>query len=203
MTRLAGLDIFVEEPSVEDFLRVMLPRCLPEFRNFKVVPHQGKGDLLAKLESRLKVYAGGSLRGRRVVVLVDRDVDDCLVLKRRLEEISARVGLTTRTRDPAGWRVANRIAIEELEAWYFGEWSAVERAYPKARLSQKERARNPDFIERGTWEQLERVLQRAGYFKGGLRKKELARNIGAHFDPNLCRSASFRNFYRAVVEATA
>lgn len=200
---MEGLDIFVEERSAEAFLRAMLARCFPANRGFKVVPHQGKGDLLAKLEGRLSVYAGGSLRDRRVVVLVDRDAEDCLALKRRLEGIAARSRLATRTEIGGRWRVANRIAIEELEAWYFGDWSAVQKAYPKAKLSKAESARNPDFIPGGTWEQLERVLQRAGYFKGGLRKIELARNIGAHFDPDRCKSRSFRRFYEAVMEAAA
>ena len=201
MARVAGLDIFVEERSAEAFLCAMLPRCLPANRAFTVVPHQGKDDLLAKLESRLRVYADGSLRGRRVVVLVDRDAEDCLALKRRLEGIAAKLELATRTQMGGGWRVVNRIAIEELEAWYFGEWSAVQKAYPKAKLSRAESARNPDFITGGTWEQLERVLKRAGYFKGGLRKIELARNVGAHFEPDRCTSRSFRRFYEAVMEA--
>jgi len=197
------LDIFVEEPSAEAFLRAMLPRRFPAGRSFKVLPHQGKDDLLAKLESRLTVYAGGGLQDRRVVVLVDRDADDCHALKRRLESIVAKTRLATRTQNNTRWRVATRIAIEELEAWYFGEWSAVQKVYRGAKLSKAESARNPDFVAGGTWEQLERVLQRAGYFKGGLRKIELARNIGAHFDPDRCTSRSFRRFYEAVMEAAA
>ena len=191
---MEGLDIFVEERSAEAFLRATLPRWFPGHRAFKVIPHEGKDDLLAKLESRLKVYAGGSLRDRRVVVLVDRDADDCLALKRRLESIAAKLKLTTRTQIGGEWRVANRIAIEELEAWYFGEWAAVQTAYPRAKLSKAESTRNSDFITGGTWEQFERVLQRAGYFKGGLRKIELARNMAPTSIPiaaHLAVSAGF------------
>jgi hypothetical protein len=136
-------------------------------------------------------------------VLVDRDNDDCVQLKRRLEQIAATCGLPTRTRARANWQAANRIAIEELEAWYFGDWQAVRAAYPKAALSNKERHRDPDAIVGGTWELLERVLQRGGYFKGGIRKLELARKIGVNFEPRRCSSRSFRNFYDVIMEAAA
>lgn len=199
---MASLHILVEERSVEAFLHELLARQFPGVRDLKVVPHQGKDDLLSKLEDRLRAYSSRNFLDCRVVVLVDRDGDDCLAVKRRLEQISAKSGVATRTQNRSAWRVANRIAIEELEAWFFGEWSAVQKAYPRAKLSKAESARNPDFITGGTWEQLERVLQRAGYFKGGLRKIELAREIGKHFDPDRCRSDSFREFYKVVKEAT-
>ena len=86
----------------------------------------------------------------------------------------------------------NRIAIEELEAWYFGDWNAVKSAYPRVPASIPEKAayRQPDAIE-NTWEALERVMRKAGYFQNGLRKIELARNVGAHLDPDRNTSPSF------------
>ena len=195
------MDLFVEEPSAEAFLRTLFPRILPRGCRFNIFPFQGKGDLLAKLEARLRAYVSDGNGGGRIIVLVDRDRDDCLALKRRLDEIARRVGLATRTEAGQSWRVANRIAVEELEAWYFGDWEAVKCAFPKASLSKKESSRNPNSITGGTWEHLERVLQRAGYFKGGLRKLELARKVGANFEPARCTSLSFRKFLDAVIEA--
>jgi hypothetical protein len=188
---------------MEEFLRALLPRCLPAGSTFSVHPFQGKGDLLKNLGSRLRAYAGAALGPSRIVVLVDRDNDNCAQLKRRLEAIAANSGFPTRTRAGARWRVANRIAIEELEAWYFGDWQAVRVVYPKATLSNKERHRDPDAIAGGTWELFERVLQRGGYFKGGIRKLELARRIGVSFEPRRCLSTSFRNFYEVIMEAVA
>ena len=46
----------------------------------------------------------------------------------------------------------------------------------------------------GTWETLERVLQRAGHYSGGLSKIELARTMAAHMDPARNTSASFNCF---------
>jgi len=205
MTMTAShLEFLVEEPSMEAFLRALLPRLLPQDRTFEVHPFQGKSDLLAKLEARLRAYASWLPPHWRLVVVVDRDDDDCLVLKRQLEAIASRAGL--RTRSSAGndpWQLVNRVAIEELEAWFFGDWDAVRQIYPRtpANLPSRQGFRDPDAIAGGTWEALERLLQRHGYVPGGLRKIDTARAIGAVLDPQRSRSASFRAFHQAVTEA--
>jgi len=95
------------------------------------------------------------------------------------------------------------MAIEELEAWYFGDWEAVRAAYPRVPQSvpNQQRYRQPDAIAGGTWEAFERLLQRHGYFKGGLPKIEVARTLGSHLDPTRCRSPSFVCFRDAILEA--
>lgn len=62
------------------------------------------------------------------------------------------------------------------------------------------RYRDPDSIT-GTWEAFERILQRHGYFRGGLRKSEAARAIAPHVDPEANRSKSLSVFYRTLMEA--
>ncbi len=59
----AHLELLVEEPSMEAFLRALLPRLLPQDRTFEVHPFQGKSDLLGKLEARLRGYAAVAARG--------------------------------------------------------------------------------------------------------------------------------------------
>src|SRR5690606_24802618 len=115
------LKFLVEEPSMEAFLRALLPRLWPPpDRTFEIHLFQGKLDLLAKLEHRLRAYATWLPDDWRIVVVVDRDQEDCHDLKRRLEEAARRAGLRTRTSGGAeAWQVVNRIAVEELEAWYF------------------------------------------------------------------------------------
>jgi hypothetical protein len=207
MTMAAShLKFLVEEPSMEAFLRALLPRLLPQGRTFEVHPFQGKGDLLAKLEARLRGYASWLPSDWRLVVVVDRDDDDCLVLKQQLEAIATRAGLNTRcSAANTHWQLVNRVAIEELEAWYFGDWQAVREIYPRtpANLPNRQPFRDPDAIAGGTWEALERVLQRHGYVPGGLRKIETARAIGAVMEPHRSRSASFRAFHQAVIESVA
>lgn len=204
MVTAAHLELLVEEPSMEAFLRAFLPRLLPQGRSFEVHPFQGKSDLLGKLEARLRAYAAWLPTDWRIIVIVDRDGDDCRVLKRHLEAIARRVGLKTRTRSGnAHWQLVNRIAIEELEAWYFGDWEAVHTAYPRVAptVTSRHGLRIPDVIAGGTWEVFERVLQKHGYFKGGLSKIEAARTIGAHIDPARNRSISFATFWGAIAEA--
>ena len=114
----------------------------------------------------------------------------CRVLKAALEKISAESGLRSRARGGATtWQIVNRIAIEELEAWYFGEWTAVRLAYPKVpeTIPQQAPYRQPDAIDGGTWEAFERVMRRHGYFATGLRKVEAARAIGLHVDAGRSR----------------
>jgi hypothetical protein len=198
------LEILVEEPSSEAFLIQTLPKILNDRVTFMLYVHQGKVDLLQKLEGRLRGYAAWLPQTSRVVVLIDRDDDECAALKHEIEEIAAAAGLRSRTRADAGcWQVVNRIAIEELEAWFFGAWDAVRQAYPRvpATIPQQAPYRNPDGIAGGTWEAFERVLQRAGYFAGGLRKVEAAREIGRHFDPRSSTSESFLSFRDSILES--
>jgi hypothetical protein len=94
--------------------------------------------------------------------------------------------------------------IEELEAWYFGDWEAVRRAYPKvdATIPAQAKYRDPDAIKGGTWEALERALKKAGYFKSGLRKVELARAVAEHMEPGRNTSHSFKVLRTALTEMT-
>lgn len=200
------LELLVEEPSMEGFLRALLPRLLPQGRTFEVHAFQGKSDLFGKLEGRLRGYAAWLPADWRVVVVVDRDDDDCLELKRRMEDAARRAGLRSRSR--AGrlpWQLVNRIAIEELEAWYFGDWEAVRAAYPRvpASIPNRQGFRYADAVAGGTWEAFERVMQKHGYFKGGLAKIEAARAIGARIDPARSHSRSFAVFRQALAEAVA
>jgi len=198
------LECLVEEPSMEAFLRALLPRLLPLGRTFQVHPFQGKSDLLGKLEQRLKGYAAWLPDDWRVVVVVDRDDEDCHALKHRLESIARRAGLRTRSQSAnTPWQLINRIAIEELEAWYFGDWEAVCKAYPDVspNVPRQRAFRNPDGIAGGTWEAFERVMKRHGYFKGGLAKIKAAQAIGVHIDPARSTSPSFRAFSDAITKA--
>lgn len=95
--------------------------------------------------------------------------------------------------------------VEEpsMEAWYFGDWPAVQAVYPKLPdgVPKSRGLRDPDAIAGGTWEAFERVLQRHGYAKGGLTKISAARMIGQHADPARNRSPSFQALHVALREA--
>lgn len=195
------LIVLVEEQSMEAALEQLLPRLLGEVE-FQIFRFQCKADLLKRAPARLEGYASWLPDRWTILVLVDRDDDDCVVLKEKLEKIAAAASLKTKTAVGAGrkFQVVNRIAIEELEAWFFGDWEAVRHAYPRVSASIPEKAayRDPDSIAGGTWEALERVLNNAGYFTTGLRKIELARSVARHMDPRRNRSRSFRALVDAI-----
>lgn len=198
---LKRLIALVEEHSMAVALEGLLPQVL-RGAEFEIRPFQCKDDLLKRLPERLRGYAHWLPQECAILVLVDRDDDDCLVLKQRLENIAAEAGLLSKT--TAGperrFQVVNRIVVEELESWFFGDWPAVRAAYPGVpeTVPQKAGYRDPDAIRGGTWEQLERILQRAGYFRSGLRKNELARAVSAHMQPERNTSKSFQAFRSAL-----
>lgn len=189
------LEVLVEERSAEEALNFLLPAIVPGVE-FAVRPHQGKHDLMRKLPDRLRGYAGWP-EDTRVAILLDRDKDDCVRLKESLELFATNVGLPTlRTvSESAEPRVATRIAIEELEAWFFGDVPALSRAFPGVppTLGQRAGYRDPDAIT-DTWERLERTLQQAGHHTSGLRKLEAAARIGAEMDVEVNQSNSFCQF---------
>ncbi len=203
---LEKLILFVEEYSMEAALEQLLPRMLGGVE-FQIIRFQCKDDLLKKAPERLKGYASWLPEPWRILVLVDRDDDDCIELKASMENMAAAAGLLTKAATTHGqhFQVVNRIAIEELEAWFFGDWTAVRAAYPRvsATIPNKAGFRDPDSIAGGTWEAMERVLKRAGYFSTGLRKLELARSVGAHMEPQRNGSRSFQAFSGAVAAALA
>jgi hypothetical protein len=191
------VEFLLEEPSAEEALRLLLPRILSSASTFELRNLQGKGNLLKHLTSRLQGYANWNVADLRVVVLIDRDNTDCKNLKRQLDDTARAVGLPTKTSASGGaFVVLNRIAIEELEAWFFGDVDAIVAAYPKvpSTLGAQARYRDPDAIAGGTWEALERVLQSKGYHLGGLAKLKAARDIAQHMDPTRNRSKSFQVF---------
>ncbi|MCH9045729.1 MAG: DUF4276 family protein [SAR324 cluster bacterium] len=196
------VEVLVEEPSMEAALRLIIPKIIGSL-SFDVYPFQGKDDLLKKLPERLRGYANWLPPDYRIMVIVDRDDEDCDELKQRLEQAARDAGLTTRTQTGGpSYQIVNRLAIEELEAWYFGDWEAVRAAYPRvaATIPNSAKYRDPDAIKGGTWEAFERVLQRIEYFDSGLRKIEAARAIAPHMDPERNRSRSFQVLRAALLE---
>ena len=141
-----------------------------------------------------------------IVVLLDQDRDNCLKLKRKLERFAEQAGLCSLSKADRfdKVKIVNRIAVEELEAWFFGDINALCVAYPcvSPTLDRQSKYRDPDAITGGTWETLKRVLKKAGYFKVGLNKIEAARTISKRMDPSINRSGSFCCFRDALIKLT-
>lgn len=205
------VEVLVEERSTEEALRLLLPKMLGD-TEFSVHAFRCKDEMLMRLPQRLRGYAKRRENDpwfrdhARILIVVDRDDDDCVALKTKLEQMARDAGLATRQQSPNGvYAVVTRLAIEELEAWYFGDWAAVRACYPKvsATIPTQAKYRHPDAIKGGTWEAFERVLKAGGYFSGGLRKIEAARAIAPHMDPRRNESPSFRSLAAALRDLSA
>ena len=197
----------VEELSAEAALLNMVPKILGASASFEIHPYQCKDDLLSKLPQVMRGYAKWLPDDWSIVVLIDEDRSDCDALKGRMEEAADAARLVTRTKAGssnchARFQVLNRIAIEELEAWFFGDVHAINQAYPRVpkTLGCRSRYKDPDSIKGGTWESLERELKKSGYFSGGLRKIEAAKTISAFIEPERNNSKSFQVFREGLRE---
>jgi hypothetical protein len=198
------LEFLVEEASLESALTQLLPKILPSTVSSKIHAFRGKPDLLAKLPDRLKGYQAWLPPDWKIVILIDKDREDCLELKEKLEIMAISSGLITKSscQKDKSFQVLNRIVVEELEAWFFGDVQAIRQAYPKvsANLANQQPYRDPDAIKGGTAEALERVLKKAGYHPGGLEKNKASSEISQYMNPESNRSKSFQVFYQGLLE---
>ncbi|MFH1119654.1 MAG: DUF4276 family protein [Bacteroidota bacterium] len=193
------LEILLEEPSAEKVMKNILPSIITGDHTFKCIVYQGKNDLLKKLPSQLAAYKKWIPDHYRIIILVDRDNEDCKKLKAKLDQCAVNAGLKCKS-NPKNipFQILNRIAIEEIESWFFGDPDAVRLAYPRLTLFEnKAQYRNPDNIV-NTWETLENLLQQKGYFKTGLRKSEAAYEISLRMQPLNNRSHSFQIFWSGI-----
>lgn len=197
------LEVIVEEPSAEEAMKYLLPKIVGTRAESKVINMRNKSRLLKDLPARLRAYRKRIDNGEDlcIVVLLDRDQDDCQALKKRLEEIARTAKLATKTRPESDGRffVVNRIVVEELESWFIGDTEALKKAFQSLR-NRKFPGNFSNADSGGTWERLHRFLKKNGIYRNSYPKIEAARKIAPHIDPGRNRSVSFRQF-RLGVEA--
>ena len=199
------IEFLVEEWSSKEVLNNLLPKIFDSSISYQIHAFQGKRDLLKKLPARLRGYkrAYKARLGNdyKIVVLIDEDRVDCKKLKDRLENIASDTGLISKSKADLNepFQILNRIAIEELEAWFFGDIEAIVTAYPKVNknIANKKKYRNPDDIGGGTAEALKKLLQDKDYYQG---KIQAAREISRYMNPKNNRSKSFQVFYDGLLQ---
>ena len=154
------LIFLLEERSMKFFLDGILPRILPEDVDFLTIPHEGKADLQKSIPRKLKAWTEPDVK---FVIIQDQDSADCVELKKKL------AGLCEGT----GREVLIRIACRELEAWYFGDLTAVSKAYgiKTGYIKKKAKYRKPDEII-GPKRELQKLLPQLQQIDGA---KKIAR----------------------------
>lgn len=198
------LEILVEEPSAEAALQNIIPKIVGDDISFRIIVHQGKKDLLKSITPKLRAYAKWITDEIKIVVLLDLDRDNCTQLKAKLNRIAEEAGLKIKTSIgelSSDFQILNRIAIEELEAWFFGDKDALRSAYSKINPNElnKPRFANPDAIT-DTWEELEKLLQKFRYYPGGLNKIQNARLVSELMDIDSNSSNSFNVFKTGLLQ---
>lgn len=138
------VEILVEEPSMENFLREVLPKILPPGYilddNIFLRPHNGKSDLKKSIPNKIKVFSNYHLPAK-VIIIHDQDSNDCKKLKKGLVELCKTNGKCP---------VLVRIACKELESWYLGDMDAIEKVYPKFKAKNFKKSakfKNPDLLQ--------------------------------------------------------
>ncbi|MBA0051721.1 DUF4276 family protein [Streptomyces sp. AJS327] len=200
--RAVELEILVEEESAGIAVKDLVHRVVADAQvTVRIRQFRGKPDLLKKLPARLRGYAAARDRGDdvRILVLLDKDDDDCRNLKANLDSIAMQAGLTVKGKQGGEFCVLNRIAVRELESWYFGDWRAVRKAFPKIPVEPPKRFRgNPDCVDGKPSEAFNRVLRGAGVRMTA--KTMWGQRIGPHLDPDRNNSMSFRAFIDGLRE---
>lgn len=194
------IEFLLEEPSAEAALKAILPKILADKVSFHFHVFEGKPALLEQLPLRLKGYRQWIPNNWRIFVLIDEDRQDCQELKKQLERAASEAGFLTKSHpnSQGDFRVVNRLVVEELEAWFFGDVEALRKAYPGVSKTFHRRAkyRDPDAITGGTWEALGRLLKR--YYPNFLPKRLVAQKIAPHMEPSRNRSRSFQVFVEGL-----
>ena len=196
------LEFLLEEPSAEAVLRTILPKILSGNISSDFFVFKGKEHLLKNLPERLKTYRQWISDDWRIFVLIDEDREDCHELKAKLEQAAYEAGFVTKSSAAPNedFQVVNRLAIEELEAWFFGDIEALHTAYPRISktLQYQRKYRNPDAIQGGTYEALERLLIEKNYYRERISKPTVAQNIAQHMVPSRNKSKSFQVFVEGL-----
>jgi hypothetical protein len=121
---MARIEILVEEPSMKEFLTILLPNILNKQwnlnENYFIRSFEGKSDLQKNIPSKVKFLSNWNHEAAGVVIMQDQDSSDCKVLKQKLTDICNQNGDCPKL---------VRIICRELESWYLGDFLAVNKAY--------------------------------------------------------------------------
>ena len=200
------LEVLIEDSSGAALLKHLLPAIIGpqgDPHTWRVHPYKGIGHipkgLIGKTDPAKRVLLDQLprlLRGCRntpgidaVVVVVDSDRRDCAKLLDELREVAEKAGTADTT--------LFRIALEEAEAWYFGDRVALLKAYPRAKLAALEAYKQDTVC--GTWEMLAdathkggaAAIKKVGFWQAGTVKHEWANTIGPLMDIESNQSPSF------------
>ena len=200
------IEVLVEDSSGEKLLQVLLPQLIGPQGNphtWRLHAYKGIGRipsglvtkadpakriLLDQLPKLMRGY--GKTPGiDAVVIVLDADKRECSEFLSDLKTAAAACNPTPNT--------LFRLAIEEIEAWYFGDRDALLKAYPRAKLDVLGKYVQDSACD--TWELLayavytggSAAIKKTGWPLPGQVKHEWAIKIGPLMNPDRNISPSF------------
>ena len=178
-------EILVEDQSGKKTLDILMPKIIGSKHTYRVISYRGIGRIPKNLKSRTEArnrilldrlpellkgygntYASNPAKYSTVLIVVCDLDDKCLkTFRQKLLVLLNACNPKIETRFC--------IAVEEGEAWFLGDISAIKAAYPKAKNNVLNNYKNDSIC--GTWELLAEAV-----FTGGLRalKKEDKQAVG-------------------------
>lgn len=200
-------EILVEDPSGKVALDILVRKIIGKEHSFNIRSFKGVGHipkkmtsaksannrlLLNNLRNLLAAYGKWPLGYGVVIVICDLD-DKCL--KSFRDEL---IGLLNTCNPRPETRFC--IAVEEGEAWFFGDIPAIKQAYPRAKDAVLNTYASDSIC--GTWERLADAvckggcqgLSSQGQHVVGAEKSAWAENITPYMDLDNNTSPSFNYF---------
>jgi hypothetical protein len=203
-------EILVEDASGKIALEHIVKKILGPYgrpHTWRLIPYKGIGRLpknlrgkidpqkrilLDRLPQILRGYGKSLTKDCFVIVLVDLDDRDCREFKKEL--------LTLLDKCNPAPQTLFRIAIEEIEAWFFGDREALLNIYPKANKNILDNYEQDSIC--GTWEKLadavypggSKALIDLGGAGIGQEKCRWAERISPLMNVNKNKSRSFQVF---------
>lgn len=211
------IEILTEDSSSAVLLKIIVPLVLGprgEHHTWRVHSYRGVGRLPKGLTAtgdpskrilldQLPRILGGFAKTPgidAVIVVVDTDVRDCRQMLAELRAAALAAGRAD---------TIFRLAIEEVEAWYLGDRTAVLQAYPRARKDVLDRYTQDSVC--GTWELLAdavhpggvSAVKAVGWPLPGQLKHEWAARIGSEMTLTGNASPSFNKLIEALSRLAA
>lgn len=211
-------EVLVEDKSGKKALEILLPKIIVDPHTWKVYAYKGIGRipkglkptqdprkriLLDQLPKLLRGYGEKHVNypdNYPAAVIVISDLDDkCLKeFREELYQVLERCLIKPETRFC--------IAVEEGEAWFLGDISAIKTAYSNAKDEVLKSYKNDSIC--GTWEKLADAIYPGGSDKlfnegwqaVGRAKSEWAANIAPHMNVDDNNSPSFCYFCKKLRE---
>ena len=208
-------EILIEDRSGEKVLEILIRKIMGAQHTFSIFPYKGIGHipknlknltnantdhLLDNLPEQLRAYGKSYANDPDKVVVVVCDLDNrCLkAFRQELFNVLNACNPKPETRFC--------IAIEEGEAWFLGDISAIKKAYPRAIVNVLNSYQNDSIC--GTWEHLadaiypggSKKLKKRGWQAVGREKSTWAEKISPNMEVDKNKSHSFCYFREKIRE---